>query len=1208
MITFTCRRLTLLFFFFLILFESVRAQQSSALYSQVSIASPTASALGKYADIPVNHHTGIPEINVPIYTIAEGPLTLPIGLSYHAGGIKVQEPAGWVGTGWALNAGGVITRSVQDKPDERGTTNATRGHFSDYGYNSYWTEGGSDVYTASGANAPYDYGFANGQYDGEPDLYFFNFNGYSGKFYFNDDRTPVVVDGQDLKIEYYYPSANQSPGTSASFNIQGFIITVPTGDKYYFGVTDSSAPSEANPSPVETTHSSAEDNLVTDNVYSSYYLAKVVAADGVHAITLTYAREKYCYYTIAMSPIRGNGIVNGAVPVGAYLHEYSLVKNNIDGVRLAQIAFSTGKVTFNSAASARTDLGEYLTGGLLDDYVNTQARALGSIAVSATDFCKQYSFLYSYFKGDTTPLAAGIQVNSAITTDITRLKLDKIQETSCDGTIAMSPWVFAYKTDFLPRRLSFAQDHWGFYNGQNQNNQINTLIPTYYGDINNSIPLFNGANRNPSAPAMTNGVLTSITYPMGGSTTFEYEPNDVWVSYRKYEYQEVFSRCVGSLCGSIQQTFDVPFSGNPYRVTLDYTSNSNSTYPGKAWVSGVSPSLSLTVSKQDRKFHDETVIQPSLGTRSFYMGSDIGVGSSEGAIVTFYENRPRTVEENALAGGLRIRSITTRANASEAGIVTNYTYRDGQGHSTGTLYSRPRYVQVIRNDFLAEFGYKTFTPDPDRSLNGCLNSASSSQLYLASPCGILPMSTTQGNHLGYDQVTVAQSGNGRTDYYYYGDARWTNYNDVCIRNVNPSACDPTIPNVPAVPLRYDFSRGLLKYQRVFDEQGQYLKSMQYTYAYDSSKATTPAYIVKYVAGAMLGSRYERRSYWTKQTQVIETEIAAGQSRQTTTITAYNNPYHRQPTRTTEFLPSGDSLTTRYKYAFELRAPACETIADGMSSYTDRCASCDAVLRTQLAQAPDETWVHKYKVDNWLCRATARKDYIAYRRTTFTNSTNTYQTTHNTAKNAADSNLKPLLQLQDDYKNELVETSKWKNGRLLSAAYTAFGPDLTQGTKMYPAKLFSLFLDSPSASFTPITVNGNGVSIDNRYSNTPETTLKYDRGNLTEVLPRLGVATSYVWGYNNTLPIAKAVGVGYATLSAAYNRVRGDLTTMRNQSSLANSLLSTYTYKPLVGLISQTDPSGRTIYYEYDALGRLARTVDDKGRLLQQQEYKYALQP
>src|SRR5205814_9364412 len=80
---------------------TTEAQQNA--YNEVSIASPTAASLGKYADIPVNYHTGIPDISIPIYSVKEGPLSLPISLSYHASGLKVMETAGWVGVGWSLN-------------------------------------------------------------------------------------------------------------------------------------------------------------------------------------------------------------------------------------------------------------------------------------------------------------------------------------------------------------------------------------------------------------------------------------------------------------------------------------------------------------------------------------------------------------------------------------------------------------------------------------------------------------------------------------------------------------------------------------------------------------------------------------------------------------------------------------------------------------------------------------------------------------------------------------------------------------------------------------------------------------------------------------------------------------------------------------------------------------------------------------------------
>jgi YD repeat-containing protein len=52
-------------------------------------------------------------------------------------------------------------------------------------------------------------------------------------------------------------------------------------------------------------------------------------------------------------------------------------------------------------------------------------------------------------------------------------------------------------------------------------------------------------------------------------------------------------------------------------------------------------------------------------------------------------------------------------------------------------------------------------------------------------------------------------------------------------------------------------------------------------------------------------------------------------------------------------------------------------------------------------------------------------------------------------------------------------------------------------------------------------------------------------------------------------------------------------------------VTTYTHEPLVGLTSQTNATGRTITYEYDALGRLQRVRDEQGRVLSEQQYHYA---
>jgi YD repeat-containing protein len=55
---------------------------------------------------------------------------------------------------------------------------------------------------------------------------------------------------------------------------------------------------------------------------------------------------------------------------------------------------------------------------------------------------------------------------------------------------------------------------------------------------------------------------------------------------------------------------------------------------------------------------------------------------------------------------------------------------------------------------------------------------------------------------------------------------------------------------------------------------------------------------------------------------------------------------------------------------------------------------------------------------------------------------------------------------------------------------------------------------------------------------------------------------------------------------------------------ADAKITTYTYKPLVGITSKTDTSGHTIYYEYDGFGRLKQIKDDSGNIIKHYEYHY----
>jgi YD repeat-containing protein len=116
---------------------------------------------------------------------------------------------------------------------------------------------------------------------------------------------------------------------------------------------------------------------------------------------------------------------------------------------------------------------------------------------------------------------------------------------------------------------------------------------------------------------------------------------------------------------------------------------------------------------------------------------------------------------------------------------------------------------------------------------------------------------------------------------------------------------------------------------------------------------------------------------------------------------------------------------------------------------------------------------------------------------------------------------------------------------------------------------------------------------------------------------------YLWGYSNQYPVAEIKGATYDEVTSKIPQA--DLDTISGKSSLSdadivtlNSLrtqlpsaqITTYTYKPLVGMLTATDPRGVTTYYEYDDFGRLkeryyyengVKTSANKRKV---EEYKY----
>ena len=262
--------------------------------------SPNAASLGKYGDIPVSYYTGVPNIGVPIYTLKEGSIGLPVSLSYHASGVKIGEPSSSVGLGWSLQAGGMISRMIQGRADE------STGGFLNVG---------PTLNTSGFDNYINPLAMANGSIDGEPDIFSFSVGGYSGKFYIGLDGVAVTIPKQDVSIQYFLSS-----GYGAG-RLYKFKIKTPEGVSYEFG---DDAVGVVSGTCIEYTQ--PEGSFLTA---SGWYLKKITSADSTSNITLSYVAEEY-----RMSARKSGGAVGGYITNnvgGSYVTRFHHIVQRILG-------------------------------------------------------------------------------------------------------------------------------------------------------------------------------------------------------------------------------------------------------------------------------------------------------------------------------------------------------------------------------------------------------------------------------------------------------------------------------------------------------------------------------------------------------------------------------------------------------------------------------------------------------------------------------------------------------------------------------------------------------------------------------------------------------------------------------------------------------------------------------------------------------------
>jgi len=163
-----------------------------------TVVPPTAEAaqLGKFGEHAVNTYTGVPNIQVPIYAIQGHDISLQVGLSYNSTGNKTAEGASWVGVGWNLNAGGVISRVVLGELDEN----------VNYYNKAQEIEDGLIAPNPSLTIDEYEflYDVAKGEIESQPDQFYASFGGRNIKFYISPRKRIYIKEYADLRISATY--------------------------------------------------------------------------------------------------------------------------------------------------------------------------------------------------------------------------------------------------------------------------------------------------------------------------------------------------------------------------------------------------------------------------------------------------------------------------------------------------------------------------------------------------------------------------------------------------------------------------------------------------------------------------------------------------------------------------------------------------------------------------------------------------------------------------------------------------------------------------------------------------------------------------------------------------------------------------------------------------------------------------------------------
>lgn len=1145
--------------------------------------SPTVAQLMKVEESSLDHYTGQPQIAVPLFSAKTGNLDVGLTLSYNSSGIRTNEQSSWVGKGWNLETGGVISRSVVDLPDEietdihKGTNSMANKFHNIFNLADNSEERKEFIYDAQWGKRI--------NYDTKTDIYQFSFFGRTGRFSFTKvggvgNLVPVII-GNDgnYKIEPIY-TTNTLP-TMYPKEITTFVITDDTGNRYYFSALERTKRSditltymqEGCDDPVAPNHAPEIQKFIT-----AWHLTKVEDANGIRLLDISYVNrfEKpnkteslIEYIAENLQAIYLNDSEDCTKHMRCALEPRRIVSESyreIDTKRISRIWFPDESSIRFTNTNTHPEYGG--TGSLL-----TKIEIFNTKDTTAVPI-RHFDFIYPNTAGSGTLFLDGVKINGSDTE--------------------------RYAFEYYKREL---------YPGYSEREDRD---------------IFGYALFEPAYDAARTGVLTKISYPTKGVREFEWEPNT-------YSYQ-------GNRLLTFKEIFKNPdnYDATPVGVYDSYMNNTNSSavhpvrivyinveqdatavatasingtinghvMPNSVYIVPIISETNQTIdtSRPDLSFSVEigqsvnTTLHLMPGAYKIYMGSinftDPNIKIA-GSIWINAKTPKRHLNWFLYGGGLRIKGIKDKDrntdqivkgfayNFENPGIVPtdlppypylegNYTLSFSSGSFDGSLSLVKDYWVGIEPIFNLPPMYNHVPTDMNYNVIETQNE--------------LDAQLQKGSLIGYKNVFE----------YFYPNVP-PSINQPLFKSKIKYTFDSPIdfPSVitissPPLPVRGDeYKQSNVRKIEYFGSGGVGLvASEEFKYNYDTQDikkfVKKNLYFITNAAnisGFCQQVRIMYTSYWNLKSNFVSGDYATDCSGG---ISALVSRFHNQDKTTCTL-----SLTSNYMSADDYR------------------------YRSQMVESTKKEYFPSGTVETKETFTYRDENKRLFAQTSLNSSGHLLETRYLYADDSE------MPAATTPYKAELIarhmtgiqlRTETYRNGLPVSAQETRYGmftlPADTSnpgppaiGSTLLPQYIYAKKGDNPFEK---------KITFDS-----------YDsRANITQYTPEAGAPSSVIWGYRNSLPVAKIENMAFSALpatlvtqiqEATHAQLPQKLTELRNHSALSKAMLSAYTYIPLVGTETEIDPKGSKTSYKYDQFGRLEEVRDTQGNLISHNKYQYRTQ-